>query len=112
MHLFTFFCGQVLETFKCCKTLKTWIFIFVEIINNFYYYFAFQDESKTLDSISNIPCKLPEPVQKLIRLLFDVESMKKVMYEFEVSYHNKLIYCKGLKPKSMVILTKTSLIIR
>ncbi|XP_001947212.1 poly [ADP-ribose] polymerase [Acyrthosiphon pisum] len=43
-----------------------------------------QDESKTLDSISNIPCKLPEPVQRLIRLLFDVESMKKVMYEFEL----------------------------
>lgn len=59
----------------------------------------FQDESKTLDSISNIPCKLPEPVQRLIRLLFDVESMKKVMCEFEVSYHNKFIYCKGSSKK-------------
>jgi len=52
--------------------------------------------------------------------------MKKVMYEFEVSYRNMLIHCKGLKPFSkkktdyvnlllliiLVILTKTTLIIR
>ncbi|VVC30258.1 BRCT domain,Poly(ADP-ribose) polymerase, regulatory domain,WGR domain,PADR1 domain,Poly(ADP-ribose) [Cinara cedri] len=43
-----------------------------------------QDETKTLDTVNSIPCKLSEPVQHLIRLLFDVESMKKVMYEFEL----------------------------
>lgn len=66
--------------------MKTCIIcLFVEMMNNNYYLSVFQDEAKALDSISNIPSKLPETVQRLIRLLFDVESMKKVMYEFEVS---------------------------
>ncbi|XP_050521530.1 poly [ADP-ribose] polymerase [Daktulosphaira vitifoliae] len=43
-----------------------------------------QDETKSLDVVSELQSKLPEPVQKLIRLLFDVESMKKAMYEFEL----------------------------
>lgn len=65
--------------------MKTCICLFVEMMNNNYYLSVFQDAAKALDSISNIPSKLPETVQRLIRLLFDVESMKKVMYEFEVS---------------------------
>lgn len=28
--------------------------------------------------------KLPEPVQELIKMIFDVESMKKAMVEYEV----------------------------
>ncbi|XP_012286246.1 poly [ADP-ribose] polymerase [Orussus abietinus] len=33
---------------------------------------------------SDIPSKLKKPVQDLIRLIFDVETMKKVMMEFEI----------------------------
>jgi len=33
----------------------------------------------------SIPCKLAEPVQELVKLIFDVKLMKKVMMEFEVS---------------------------
>lgn len=29
--------------------------------------------------------KLPKPVQNLIKMIFDVESMKKAMVEYEVS---------------------------
>lgn len=36
---------------------------------------------------SSISCKLAEPVQELIKLIFDVNLMKKVMLEFEVSMH-------------------------
>lgn len=34
--------------------------------------------------ISDKPSKLPKPVQELVRLLFDVNSMKKAMLEFEL----------------------------
>lgn len=34
--------------------------------------------------ISDKPSKLPKPVQDLVRLIFDVNSMKKVMLEFEL----------------------------
>jgi len=31
--------------------------------------------------------KLPKAIQDLIKMIFDVESMKKAMVEFEVSTH-------------------------
>lgn len=34
--------------------------------------------------ISDKPSKLPKPVQDLIRLIFDVKSMEKLMLEFEL----------------------------
>ena len=30
---------------------------------------------------------LPSPIQELIKMIFDVESMKKTLVEFEVSWH-------------------------
>lgn len=41
-----------------------------------------EDTSKLLDS--DIKSNLPTPVQNLIRLIFNVENMKKVMLEFEI----------------------------
>ncbi|KAL7291310.1 hypothetical protein TKK_0014913 [Trichogramma kaykai] len=41
-----------------------------------------EDTSKLLDS--NIESKLKKPVQDLMRLIFDVDSMKKAMLEFEI----------------------------
>lgn len=42
-----------------------------------------EDAAMTME-ISNVPSKLPNAVQDLIRLIFDVKSMKKVMLEFEL----------------------------
>ncbi|KAK7863506.1 hypothetical protein R5R35_009060 [Gryllus longicercus] len=36
------------------------------------------------DMTSDVPSKLPKPVQELIKLMFDVNAMKKVMQEFEL----------------------------
>lgn len=71
--------------------ISKFLFIVKFFLTIIYNVFIYQDETKTLDTISNKACKLPDPVQRLIRLLFDVESMKKVMYEFEVSCYSKFI---------------------
>lgn len=41
-------------------------------------------DSMKLDTQSSIPSKLQLPVQNLVKLLFDVENMKKAMAEFEL----------------------------
>lgn len=43
-----------------------------------------EDEAASKLEISNAPSNLPDPVQDLVRLIFDVQSMKKVMLEFEL----------------------------
>lgn len=40
---------------------------------------------KKLDSNAGTNSKLPNQVQDLIKMIFDVESMKKAMLEFEVN---------------------------
>lgn len=42
------------------------------------------DQALSNLEISDKPSKLPKPVQDLIRLIFDVKSMQKVMLEFEL----------------------------
>ena len=42
------------------------------------------EEVKKLDASAGSNSKLSPPVQQLIRMIFDVESMKKAMLEFEV----------------------------
>ncbi|KXJ68804.1 hypothetical protein RP20_CCG001602 [Aedes albopictus] len=42
------------------------------------------EETKTLSENSNIKSKLEPAVQDLVRMLFDVDTMKKVMLEFEL----------------------------
>lgn len=39
---------------------------------------------KRLTASAGTKSKLPKPVQELIKTIFDVESMKKAMVEFEV----------------------------
>lgn len=48
---------------------------------------SLQDEEavKKLTASSGTKSRLAKPVQELIRMIFDVESMKKAMVEFEVS---------------------------
>ena len=46
-----------------------------------------QDEDaagKLVSSTAGSTSKLPQEIQQLVRMLFDVESMKKAMLEFEV----------------------------
>lgn len=49
-------------------------------------FFSLQDEEavKKLTVNPGTKSKLPKPVQELIRMIFDVESMKKAMVEYEV----------------------------
>ena len=42
------------------------------------------EEIKSLNSKTASSSELPKPVQDLVRMIFDVESMKKAMLEFEV----------------------------
>ncbi|XP_053691962.1 poly [ADP-ribose] polymerase [Sabethes cyaneus] len=42
------------------------------------------EKTKTLSENNNIPSKLEPAVQDLVRMLFDVDTMKKVMLEFEL----------------------------
>lgn len=43
-----------------------------------------EEAVKKLTASSGTKSHLPKPVQELIRMIFDVESMKKAMVEFEV----------------------------
>lgn len=43
-----------------------------------------EDVVKKLSEGAGTKSKLPKPVQELIKMIFDVESMKKAMVEFEV----------------------------
>lgn len=53
-------------------------------------YFVGQDEEavKRLTATAGTKSKLEKPVQELIKMIFDVESMKKAMVEFEVRCSN------------------------
>lgn len=53
-----------------------------------------QDEEavKKLTVSAGTKSKLPKAVQDLIKMIFDVESMKKAMVEFEVIIHLLLNY--------------------
>lgn len=42
-----------------------------------------EDESK-LNINDEIPSKLPQPVQNLVKMIFDINIMKKTMLEFEL----------------------------
>ncbi|XP_050442642.1 poly [ADP-ribose] polymerase [Adelges cooleyi] len=68
-----------------------------------------QDETKSLDTFSNLKCKLPDPVQKLIRLLFDVEAMKRVMYEFELDLQKMPLGKLSRKQMQLAYTTLTNL---
>ena len=61
---------------------------FVKVPNKFYPldidYGAEDDTTLKLDATAGSRSSLPDPIQQLIRLIFDIESMKKAMLEFEV----------------------------
>ena len=61
---------------------------FVKVKNKFYPldidYGGDDEEMGKLDASAGKSSKLPKPVQALIRMIFDVESMKKAMLEYEV----------------------------
>ena len=61
---------------------------FAKVPNKFYPldidYGADDDTTLKLDATAGSRSKLPDAVQKLIRLIFNVENMKKAMLEFEV----------------------------
>lgn len=44
-----------------------------------------QEDSARLSSLAGAPSKLAPELQELIKMIFDVDSMKKAMLEFEVS---------------------------
>ena len=62
---------------------------FVKVPNKFYPldidYGADDEKMVKLDESAGSRSTLPDAIQKLIRLIFDIESMKKAMLEFEVS---------------------------
>ena len=62
---------------------------FVKVPNKFYPldidYGTEDDTEVKLDASAGSRSKLSEAVQKLIRLIFDIESMKKAMLEYEVT---------------------------
>ena len=43
-----------------------------------------EDEDDKMGIATGSTSKLPEAIQQLVRMLFDTESMKKAMFEFEV----------------------------
>lgn len=49
-----------------------------------------EGEVKKLDASAGSHSKLPKEVQDLVKIIFDVESMKKAMLEFEVSWSMQL----------------------
>jgi len=62
---------------------------FTKVPNKFYPLdidYGADDDTKVkkLDASAGSRSKLPDAVQKLIRLIFDIESMKKALLEFEV----------------------------
>jgi len=62
---------------------------FVKVPNRFYPldidYGADDEKMVKLDDKAGKRSSLPQAIQKLIRLIFDIESMKKAMLEFEVN---------------------------
>lgn len=57
---------------------------FQKIPGRFYPVEVDYGENAAKMEISDKPSKLPKPVQDLVRLIFDVNSMKKTMLEFEL----------------------------
>lgn len=57
--------------------------------------YSLQDEEavKQLTASAGTKSKLLKPVQDLIKTIFDVESMKKAMVEFEVSFRSAFCSC-------------------
>ena len=55
------------------------------------------DEELKTTIVAGSKSLLPSPVQELIKMIFDVESMKKTLVEFEVSTNNQQqfnIWCR------------------
>ena len=50
-----------------------------------------QEDSALLSSVAGSNSKLAPEVQDLIKMIFDVESMKKTLLEFEVSYLRRIV---------------------
>lgn len=57
---------------------------------------------KRLTATAGTKSKLAKPIQELIKMIFDVESMKKAMVEFEVrenlSFAANVSYCGCINP--------------
>ena len=54
-------------------------------ISNVFIFFPQDDEELKTTIAAGSKSLLPFPVQELIKMIFDVESMKKTLVEFEVS---------------------------
>lgn len=70
-----------------------------------------QDEqTKALDTTSKIKSELPTPVQNLIKLIFDVDAMKKTMMEFELDMEKMPLgrLSKHQLKKAYAVLTELS----
>lgn len=53
----------------------------------------FQDEENLKIDLSTSKSKLDKAIQDLVQMIFDIESMKKAMKEFEVRYVLTFIHC-------------------
>lgn len=60
------------------------------------------DENTLKIEESSEPSKLAKPVQDLVKLIFDISSMKKVMLEFEVC----ILFCNAIAGKFLLLLQK------
>lgn len=59
---------------------------------------------KKLTASAGTKSKLDKPIQDLIRMIFDVESMKKAMVEFEVRSFSPLFFFFFFKEDSKIAL--------
>lgn len=73
---------------SCCHGSQPVTFILCDFANSDTI-FTFQDEEavRKLTVGAGTKSKLAKPIQDLIKMIFDVESMKKAMVEFEVTTH-------------------------
>ena len=46
-----------------------------------------EDEISTFKLETSVDSRLPPEIQQLVRMIFDLESMKKAMSQFEVTVH-------------------------
>ena len=61
------------------------IYVAREIIRIVLHFFPQDDEELKTTIAAGSKSLLPVPVQELIKMIFDVESMKRTLVEFEVS---------------------------
>ena len=52
--------------------------------NLFYFYFQDEDKMKDMSSKAGTNSKLAPAIQDLVKLIFDIDTLKKTMMEFEV----------------------------